>query len=144
MSQEGGYLQSSASCQAKIFKRKEIVYDEDKDVLGSGGFGVVYRCRLANSRELAAIKRLTTPYRLKDRYTIIVKILERRVAIFCASMRSSVVAPISAMGLCFVMIYGIYGTVVLLSRVLRFIFCSQTASASARIFSATALDLHQI
>ncbi|XP_062512524.1 dual specificity protein kinase shkC-like [Corticium candelabrum] len=53
------------STQSRIFRRREIIYSEDKDFLGSGGFGVVYRCRLADSRHReAAVKVLNMPRRL--------------------------------------------------------------------------------
>ncbi|XP_062512047.1 probable serine/threonine-protein kinase DDB_G0271682 isoform X2 [Corticium candelabrum] len=55
----------SVDDQPRILKRHEIVYDEEDDYLGSGRFGVVYRCCLTNSSEVVAVKVLATPHRLR-------------------------------------------------------------------------------
>ena len=54
------------SSRSTIFRRREIVYSEEYDFLGSGGFGIVYRCRLAESRKVAAVKVLKMRHRLRQ------------------------------------------------------------------------------
>ena len=60
---------SSLASQPRLFFRSELQYDRESegDFLGSGAFGEVYRCRLAASGEVAAVKVLNSPRRLKDR-----------------------------------------------------------------------------
>ena len=53
-----------------VFRRNCFEYSEDEDLLGSGSFGSVYRCRLTTSLETStvALKVLSLPQRLKERY----------------------------------------------------------------------------
>ncbi|XP_062511683.1 probable serine/threonine-protein kinase DDB_G0271682 isoform X2 [Corticium candelabrum] len=53
-------------CQPRIFTKQEINYCENDDFLGSGGFGIVYRCYLANPRKLVAVKVFKMPQRLQQ------------------------------------------------------------------------------
>lgn len=55
----------------RIFGRDELIYNDDDDMIGSGGFGVVYRCKIQSSSEVVALKVLTTPYKLKKRSSIL-------------------------------------------------------------------------
>ncbi|XP_062500996.1 probable serine/threonine-protein kinase drkD isoform X1 [Corticium candelabrum] len=53
------------------FRRDELIYNNDVDMIGSGGFGIVYRCQLRNSQsnssEIVALKVLATPYKLRQK-----------------------------------------------------------------------------
>ena len=54
--------------QPRLFKINDFEYNEGDDIIGSGTFGCVFRCRLKASGETVALKVLSVPQRLKKRY----------------------------------------------------------------------------
>ena len=56
-----------AARQPSLFWSNDLEYNKDKDFLGAGGFGEVYKCVLRDSGQQVAIKVLSTPTRLKER-----------------------------------------------------------------------------
>ena len=56
-----------------LFKREEFHYDKDEDVIGAGGFGVVFRSRLVARDETVALKVLNLPRQLNKRHVCVCK-----------------------------------------------------------------------
>ena len=56
-----------------IFERDKLEYDNDKNFVGAGEFGEVFRATLRQTGDVVAVKVLNTPQRLKQMYIHVVE-----------------------------------------------------------------------
>ena len=53
---DGDDVDGSTRSHPGIYRLQEVAYNEDKDFVAAGGFGVVYQGRLKRSNEVVALK----------------------------------------------------------------------------------------